>query len=109
MDGKRTASDMACREERPERQAGRSARNTRLRSGQGTGLEGRGGVMIYAVSPIIQKEQIEKFCFGECRKIGIGGIDLGEWGRSCPAGRRCARMKKNGEMYWAGLLMMMSA
>ena len=40
--------------------------------------------MIYAVSPIIQKTEVSKYCFGECGCIAIGGIDLGEYGPFFP-------------------------
>ena len=40
--------------------------------------------MIYAVSPVIQEKEVDQYCFKECGKIIIGGIDMKEWGPFCP-------------------------
>lgn len=40
--------------------------------------------MIYAVSPIIQKKEVTETCFGKCKKLSIGGIDLGDHGPFVP-------------------------
>lgn len=40
--------------------------------------------MIYAVSPIIQEKEVTKYCFGECMKIIIGGVEDTELGPLCP-------------------------
>ena len=40
--------------------------------------------MIFAVSPIIQKDEVDAYCFGCCQKVMIGGIDMGEYGPFIP-------------------------
>ena len=29
---------------------------------------------LYAVSPLAQKEQVDKYCFKECGQISVGGM-----------------------------------
>ena len=36
--------------------------------------------MIYAVSPIIQKAEIDAHCFGDCQKLALEGLDLEDYG-----------------------------
>ena len=40
--------------------------------------------MIYAVSPDMQKKEVNEFCFGLCGKIVCAGIDIGEYGSFFP-------------------------
>lgn len=64
--------------------------------------------MLFAVSPFIQKELVDKFCFDSCAKILCGGIDCGEAGpcfpcreKNCPHEK--GRMKigdVDGEVLW---------
>ena len=35
---------------------------------------------LYLVNPVIQKKEIDELCFGRCKKILMGAIDLGEMG-----------------------------
>jgi hypothetical protein len=35
--------------------------------------------MFYGVSPIIQKELVDKYCFGSCGKIIVGAVDGGDY------------------------------
>jgi hypothetical protein len=31
---------------------------------------------VYAVSPLAQKTEVDKHCFGDCMKILVGGIEI---------------------------------
>lgn len=36
--------------------------------------------MIYAVSSMLQKKEVEAHCFGDCQKIALEGIEIGDYG-----------------------------
>jgi len=38
--------------------------------------EGREVMTIYVVSPLAQKVEVDKHCFGDCGKILVGGIEV---------------------------------
>ena len=38
--------------------------------------------MVYAISPLLQKQEIETHC-RQCDHLALEGIDMGEWGSFC--------------------------
>lgn len=40
--------------------------------------------MLYAMSPMLQKDEVDYYCFKTCQKVLIGGIDLGDYGPAVP-------------------------
>ena len=51
-------------------------------------------MIIFAVSPIIQKELVDTLCFGSCGKILCGGIDCGIAGPCFPCNQEVCPHEK---------------